>query len=245
MEKQNYQISLIGKIIVIVAAIFSIVMVNGIWLDLYQVPMLFGDSIPHEYTLHDISDFLEIFNMYLDDTGVDFYATLFSVGATVIIIINVILIILSFVNTRVIKSMAGLSLLASVVITGVFLFAINQINAEMKEVTYGGVKELLRTTDNPYWLIGFSVLSCVGSNIKKKVDSNHIMAAPLQTTYVAKEKCSQCGAEIAQGSTFCNECGSKIAAQTQNSKESKFCTSCGAKIPMNAGFCTECGNKAE
>lgn len=245
MEKQNYKISLIGRIIAIVAAILSIVMVNGEWLDLYQVPMIFGNNIPHEYTLHDISDFLEIFNMYLKNAEVDFYVSLFSVGATVVIIINVILIILALVNTSATKSMAGLSLLASVVITGVFLFAINQINAEMKEVTYGGVKELLRTTSNPYWLIGFSILSCIGSNIKKKVTANNITVASTQASLVAKEKCNQCGAEIAKGAAFCNECGSKVVVQTQNSNDVKFCTSCGAKIPKNAIFCTECGNKAE
>lgn len=245
MGARNFKMSLIGRIIAIVAAIFSIVMVNGTWLDLYQVPLIFGNNIPHEYTLHDISDFLEIFNMYLKNAGIDFYASLFSMGATVVIIINVILIILALVNTSATKSMAGLSLLASVVMTGVFIFAINQINAEMREVTYGGVEELLRSTSNPYWLIGFSVLSCIGANIKKKATANNVTVTPIQAGYVVKEKCNQCGAEIIKGSAFCNECGSKVVAQTQNSNDVKFCISCGAKLSMNAGFCTECGNKVE
>ena len=241
MNKQ-YKISLIGRIIAVIASIFAIVMVSGEWLDLYQVPMIFGNSIPHEYSLFDISDFLETFNMYLDNADLEFYSTLFSVGATVTIVLSVLTIILALINTGAAKSFSGLSATVGIIIAVVFLVAIYQINAEMKEATYGGVEELLRSTSKPYWLIAFSILSCIGCGLKQKGNSSVLLN---NTTLgsIQKKKCDNCGAEIAKDSAFCNSCGTKVTIQTQSSSNNKFCTNCGAKIPEDATFCTECGSK--
>lgn len=241
MNKQ-YKISFVGRIIAILASVFAIVMVSGEWLDLYQIPMIFGNSIPHEYSLFDISDFLETFNMYLDNTDLEFYSTLFSVGATVTIVISVLTIIFALVNTSAAKLFSGLSATVGIVIAVVFLVAIYQINAEMKEATYGGIEELLRSTSKPYWLIAFSILSIIGCCLKQKENGFSVLSKTTLNSG-SKQKCVNCGAEIEKDSAFCNSCGTKVTIQTQSSSNNKFCTNCGTKISDDATFCTECGSK--
>ena len=48
--------------------------------------------------------------------------------------------------------------------------------------------------------------------------------------------CGSCGAQIAQGSKFCSNCGAPQAQQT-------FCPECGTKCAPGSKFCTNCGNK--
>lgn len=244
MIKQN-KISIVGRVIAIIAAIFSIVMISGKWLDLYQIPMILGNSVQHEYSLFEISDFLDTFNMYLRNAEVDFYTALFSIGAVVTIILNVAVILLALLNKGAAKVLSGLSAAIGIIIVVVFLVSIRQINAEMKEATYGGIKELLRTTAKPYWLIAFSILTGIGCRLKlKKENKPGIFNSTTSSSYL-KQKCTQCGAEIEKDSAFCNACGAKVTIQTQSSVNNKFCTSCGAKLPSDAAFCTECGNKTE
>jgi len=57
-------------------------------------------------------------------------------------------------------------------------------------------------------------------------------AAPAAATVA----CVSCGAQIAQGSKFCPECGAKQENEV-------FCAECGAKITAGAKFCPECGAK--
>lgn len=235
------KISLIGKIIAIAGAIFSIIMISGKWLDLYQVPMIFGNNIPHEYSLYDISDLLDTFNMYIDDEALGAIAAFFSISATVVVILNILNIILTLIDTKAVRISAILATIVGFVVTAAYLFAVNEINAEMKEATYGGIKELLRTTSNPYWLIAFSILSNIGCRLKKR--DNNFGASNNQSA--KKQICTQCGAETEYGSAFCNSCGAKFDMQTANNNDIKFCTNCGAKMSSEAGFCTECGNKAE
>jgi membrane protease subunit (stomatin/prohibitin family) len=52
----------------------------------------------------------------------------------------------------------------------------------------------------------------------------------------AAVKCSKCGAQINQGSKFCPECGAK--------QGESVCSGCGAKLVPGAKFCPECGQKA-
>ena len=47
-------------------------------------------------------------------------------------------------------------------------------------------------------------------------------------------KCPKCGNEAPQGSTFCNQCGTRLNATMQ-------CPSCGNMIPANSVFCPKCG----
>ena len=47
-------------------------------------------------------------------------------------------------------------------------------------------------------------------------------------------KCPKCGNEAPQGSTFCNQCGTRLNTLIQ-------CPSCGSMIPANSVFCPKCG----
>ena len=53
--------------------------------------------------------------------------------------------------------------------------------------------------------------------------------------------CSNCKKTIADDALFCNYCGTKVEAQTE---ESAFCTGCGAKLQPGDAFCAKCGKKA-
>lgn len=46
--------------------------------------------------------------------------------------------------------------------------------------------------------------------------------------------CTQCGAELADGTKFCTSCGEKVQQQPG-------CPKCGAAMPAGTKFCTECG----
>lgn len=47
-------------------------------------------------------------------------------------------------------------------------------------------------------------------------------------------KCPKCGNEAPQGSSFCNQCGTRLSNEMQ-------CPSCGNMIPANSVFCPKCG----
>ena len=51
-------------------------------------------------------------------------------------------------------------------------------------------------------------------------------------------KCTNCGADLAEGVLFCRECGAKVETALQ---KKRFCRECGAEIPAGAKFCIECG----
>lgn len=48
--------------------------------------------------------------------------------------------------------------------------------------------------------------------------------------------CSECGASLAPGSKFCNQCGAKQQVQI-------FCSNCGKPLAPGSKFCSECGTK--
>ena len=49
-------------------------------------------------------------------------------------------------------------------------------------------------------------------------------------------KCSNCGAELADGAKFCGECGTKVPTSNK-------CPECGAVCAPGGKFCSECGHK--
>lgn len=55
-------------------------------------------------------------------------------------------------------------------------------------------------------------------------------------------KCSECNNKIADGSTFCNHCGSKIEDQGKTCPNSE-CRKKG--LPLEALFCPDCGTELE
>ena len=74
--------------------------------------------------------------------------------------------------------------------------------------------------------VGFGVGGAVAG-----IASNMTTAVPQQ----ARNKCSKCGKENAEGVLFCGECGNRIAPMTIK------CTKCGEEVPENSKFCTFCG----
>ncbi|SFL50269.1 Double zinc ribbon [Lachnospiraceae bacterium KH1T2] len=52
-------------------------------------------------------------------------------------------------------------------------------------------------------------------------------------------KCTNCGAELAEGSVFCRDCGKKLGGQSTK----KFCRDCGAEVKDDSGICSNCGAK--
>lgn len=58
-------------------------------------------------------------------------------------------------------------------------------------------------------------------------------------------KCPTCGAEVPNGSLFCNACGTKVAVPTSTAAEGIHCSGCGAVISSGCKFCTTCGKPVE
>lgn len=62
------------------------------------------------------------------------------------------------------------------------------------------------------------------------------------------EKCPNCGADVAQGALFCNNCGNKMppaAMKTAPKAQGKVCPTCGAVVAEGNLFCNACGTKLE
>ena len=50
--------------------------------------------------------------------------------------------------------------------------------------------------------------------------------------------CKHCGHELAAGSKFCNQCGTKVVAD-----DTMLCPNCNSTIPAQSVFCPECGER--
>ena len=59
---------------------------------------------------------------------------------------------------------------------------------------------------------------------------------PAQNIAQNMMKCPSCNNDVAQGSKFCNHCGSQL-------QQVKFCTSCGNKLNLQDKFCSVCGGR--
>ena len=54
--------------------------------------------------------------------------------------------------------------------------------------------------------------------------------------------CSNCGAQIQDGTKFCGKCGQKVPVETS---EPKVCPNCGATLQDGVKFCGKCGQKIQ
>lgn len=54
-----------------------------------------------------------------------------------------------------------------------------------------------------------------------------------------KPKCPNCGMENAPGSKFCNNCGTPLGAAPE--PKPQFCNNCGSKVDAGSRFCNNCG----
>ena len=59
------------------------------------------------------------------------------------------------------------------------------------------------------------------------------------------EKCPNCGADVQNGSQFCNKCGTRMppASMKTAPKAGLTCPTCGTELESNAAFCFNCGTK--
>lgn len=242
MGKQR--ISVLGKVLTIFSGIMMIVMVTGKWLELHQIPMILKNSVQDEYSLFEIADFLDKFNLYLERSDVEAYATALSFGAVVIIILSVLTMITTLVSSSAAKKLGGAATVVCVILTAVFMISIIDINLKMKDATYGGIDELLRSTARPFVMILFSAFAIVGSCLKAKPVQAGAMNMPAGTGFGSR-RCTGCGAEISAGTCFCAKCGKAVEEIRSNASNEKYCTVCGAKIAPEMRFCTSCGAKAD
>lgn len=87
-------------------------------------------------------------------------------------------------------------------------------------------------------------------DLTKSIDQAFAQIAHYEQSIQAlKEKynCPNCGNTIASGAMFCNSCGTKINAVTEQvaAGPQKFCSSCGAANEEDAMFCFNCGSKID
>jgi len=57
--------------------------------------------------------------------------------------------------------------------------------------------------------------------------------------------CPGCGAPVADGVKFCNQCGTRVEVSVPAAEAKKFCSSCGAEAVSGVKFCSQCGAKIE
>ena len=59
------------------------------------------------------------------------------------------------------------------------------------------------------------------------------------------EKCPNCGADVQNGSQFCNNCGTRMppASMKTAPKAGLTCPTCGTELESDAAFCFTCGTK--
>ena len=59
------------------------------------------------------------------------------------------------------------------------------------------------------------------------------------------EKCPNCGADVQNGSQFCNNCGTRMppASMKTAPKAGLTCPTCGTELESDAAFCFNCGAK--
>ena len=70
-------------------------------------------------------------------------------------------------------------------------------------------------------------------------------AVPQEQAAPAGAVCPGCGAAVAEGVKFCNQCGTRIEVSVPAAEAKKFCTNCGAEAVSGVKFCSQCGTKIE
>lgn len=242
MEKQKT--SVLGKVFTIFSGIMMIVMVTGKWLELHQIPMILKNSVQDEYSLFEIAKFLDKFSLYLDRTDIEIYAAVLGFGAVAVIILSVLTMITALLNSSAAKGFGGAATGVCVILTVLFMISIIDINLKMKDATYGGIDELLRSTARPFVMILFSIFGIVGTCLKAKPVQAGVMPHTANAGF-GMRRCTECGAEITAGTCFCAKCGKPVEEVRKTVSNEKYCTVCGAKIAPEMRFCTSCGAKAD
>ena len=76
-------------------------------------------------------------------------------------------------------------------------------------------------------------------NEAKAQSASQAQAAPAGTV------CPGCGAAVADGVKFCNQCGTRVEVSVPAAEAKKFCSNCGAEAVSGVKFCSQCGAKIE
>ncbi len=95
----------------------------------------------------------------------------------------------------------------------------------------GSIGLMFPQLKEPQWYFvspAFAVVNILHEDIHKYI-------IPLNGGAKAAVFCTNCGAQLRQGSRFCENCGAQNTPQ--------FCENCGAKLRQGAKFCESCGAK--
>ncbi len=76
----------------------------------------------------------------------------------------------------------------------------------------------------------------------KAVNDPVIVTPPPAVTTISGRKCNHCGANVAEESKFCNQCGGKIETPQIRKKN---CLRCGEPLDATDKFCSNCGYQAK
>lgn len=228
------KMSVVGRVLSIIFGIIAMIMALGDWLDIYQVPMIMKRYLENKYSLLEIYDFLDTFNMYVGSSKIEMYADILLLATIAVIIVNLAAMILSGLGKQPAKVLSIVSSTLSIVLSGAVVGFVVKTNLYVEDVTYGGVDKLLRLTLNPWLLILFSVLQSVCLRISAKETSY----SP-NSSVTGQVQCVNCGAFLQNGAMFCNRCGAKAEIPKPSPK---FCTSCGNSLSPGAVFCPNCGS---
>lgn len=68
---------------------------------------------------------------------------------------------------------------------------------------------------------------------------------PQEQAAPAGAVCPGCGAAVAEGVKFCNQCGTKIEVPVSAAEEKKVCCCCGTEVAFGVKFCSQCGTRIE
>lgn len=128
---------------------------------------------------------------------------------------------------------------------------INQIKQELRDLQSEEAQSLSALSAQVWALYEAGTLTqpelvslCKGvegvrSKIKEK-EAELQQVLPLPSDSVSENRCPQCGVPVVAGATFCQSCGSRLAAEVLPPPV-LFCVHCGSQLREGARFCPSCG----
>jgi len=115
------------------------------------------------------------------------------------------------------------------------------------------ISEEERNINNNYFSVGKLYVAIFGTNPTEEFLG--MMAAISESEKKIREyrqqiqdikgiqRCEQCGADVAKGSAFCNNCGNAMPREPKVIIEDGIkCEKCGTMLRNGLKFCTSCGN---